>query len=151
MIEIVKAEPRHAAIVPYLRQADVDEIWSFTGISPASAISYSLAFSEYARAILLDGKPVVLFGVTGVPASHGKTGVPWLVATEEIEKHPVRFYRMSKAVIATMRQKYDCLMNWVDIRNTLSIRWLKWAGFTVEEPEPWGVYGKMFHCFWWRR
>jgi hypothetical protein len=148
MIEMVKAAPRHAAIVPYLRQADVEEIWASAGLSPAFAVAYSIAHSKDSWAVLLNGKPVAVFGVGEISAA---LGVPWLVATDEIERHPVRFYRTSKAVIVRMKERYAHLVNWVDARNTLSIRWLKWSGFTVEEPEPWGTYGMMFHKFWWKK
>jgi hypothetical protein len=148
MIELTKAVPGHAAIVPYLRQADVAEIWASTGLSPAFAVSYSIAHSKDAWAVLLDGKPQAVFGVGNFGVN---SGVPWLVATDEIEKHPVRFYRMSKPMIAILRHKYEHLVNWVDARNKLSLRWLKWAGFTIDDPEPWGIYGLMFHRVWWKR
>ena len=148
---MVRADPRHAAIIPYLRQADAREIWAAAGLSPGFAVAYSIAYSRDAWAVLLDGKPAVVFGV-GVMADAGNIlGIPWLVATDEIERHPVRFYRTSKKVIALMKRRYARLMNWVDARNTLSVRWLKWAGFTIEEPAPWGAQGLMFHRFWWRR
>jgi hypothetical protein len=150
MIQIVKAEPRHASIVGYLRAADVDEIWASTGLSPAFSVAYSISHSPYARAVLVDRNPEVVFGVGEAVTPHGKIGVPWLVATDEIERHPVRFYRTSKTLMAGIREKYSCLVNWVDARNTLSIRWLKWLGFTIGEPEPWGVSGMPFHRFWWR-
>ena len=90
----VPARPCHAAIVPYLRQADVEEIWASSGLSPGFSVAYSIAHSKDAWAILLDEKPVALFGVGEVPSSGG--GIPWLVATDEIEKHTVKFYRVSK-------------------------------------------------------
>jgi hypothetical protein len=148
MIEMTRAEPVHAAIVPYLRRADVEEIWAATGLSPAFAVAYSIAHSRDAWAILLNGKPA---GVFGAGAAGKDIGVPWLVATEEIERHPVRFYRVSRAVIEKMRQRYAYLTNWVDARNTLSIRWLEWAGFTVEPPRPYGAAGLGFCRFWWRK
>jgi hypothetical protein len=152
MIEITRAQPRHAVIVPYLRQADAEEIRAATGLSPAFAVAYSIAHSKHAQAVLLDDKPVALFGVgeSAGPGGH-LIGIPWLVATDEIERHPVRFFRTSKKIIAGIREKYDCLMNWVDTRNSLSIRWLEWAGFSLGEPQPWGFRGSMFRCFWWRR
>jgi hypothetical protein len=29
----------------------------------------------------------------------------------------------------------------------MSVRWLAWMGFTIDEPEPIGVNGEMFHLF----
>jgi hypothetical protein len=144
-IEIVPAEPRHAAIVPYLRRANVEEIWAECALSPAFAVSYSIAYSRVAWAAELDGKPIAVFGVgTG----ENGAGIPWLVATNEIERHPVLFYRMSKRLFSSVRDGYTYLENWVDARNVLSLRWLKWLGFTIEKEEPRGPLGLMFHRAW---
>ena len=151
MIEIVPAGARHAAIAPYLRRADVEEIWASSGVNPTFAVAYSIAHSKYRRAVLLNRKPVVLFGVGELPGSSETSGVPWLVATDEIEKHPVTFYRRSKSIISEMKHNYEYLTNWVDARNTLSLRWLKWSGFDIEDPAPFGSFGLMFHKFTWRR
>jgi len=150
--EVVKLEPRHAAIVPYIRRADVEEIWAGVGIPPALAVGFSVATSDPGWAVELHGEPVAVFGVRRVPDTTGqnrRVGVPWLVATDVIERYPVHFYRVSKDIIADMRSRYDYLENWVDARNALSVRWLRWAGFTVGEPEPWGVAGLVFRRFWW--
>jgi len=37
--------------------------------------------------------------------------------------------------------------NYVDVRNTVAIHWLKWMGFKMEEPQAWGVQGLDFHKF----
>ena len=42
---------------------------------------------------------------------------------------------------------YTWLVNWVDDRNTCAIRWLKWMGFTIHEPEPYGVANLPFRRF----
>ena len=70
------------------------------------------------------------------------------MGTDEVAKHPVMFYRMSRRIVDAMRARYSQLENWVDARNGLSIRWLKWAGFYVEEPEKMGAEGQLFHRFW---
>lgn len=144
--KIVKLEPRHAAIVPYIRQADVEEIRASVGMDPALAVGFSIATSNPGWAVELHGEPVAVFGVR---RAGGKEGVPWLVATDVVEKHPVHFYRISKSIIAEMRERYDFLMNWVHEENRLSVRWLAWAGFAIEPPERRG--NGMFYRFWWEK
>lgn len=144
---IVKLEPRHAAIVPYIRQADIEEIRAGVGIDPALAVGFSIATSNPGWAVELHGEPVAVFGVRRA----GRTGIPWLMATDVIEKHPVHFYRISKCIIEKLKERFDFLEKWVDERNRLSARWLSWAGFTAEEPESRGVLGLGFRRFWWRR
>ena len=143
---VVELEPRHARIVPYVREADRAEVWASAGCSVASAVAFSIATSRIGWAVEIEGEPVAIFGVGDAVGG----GVPWLLATDAVERFPVHFYRVSKGIVAGMRRRYDYLENYVDARNTLSIRWLKWAGFAVEDPEPFGAAGVDFHRFWWR-
>lgn len=145
-VRIVPLHPRHAAIVPYLRRADVDEIWASCGLRPEIAVAYSVAMSNPGWAVELAGRPVAVFGAQTVS---GGVGVPWLVGTGDIEEHPIHFYRISKKLVAEMKERFNYMENWTDARNVLSIRWLEWSGFTVEPSEPWGAAGLQFHRFWW--
>ena len=43
------------------------------------------------------------------------------------------------------------LLNFVDNRNIKAQNWLRWLGFTLEEPEPHGVAGLPFRRFWMRK
>ena len=151
VIGIEQAQPEHASIVPHLREADVEEIHASTGLPAAAAVAYSIAVSR-AYSVLLDGRPVVIFGVGPMGRTNGnKTGEIWLVATEEIEKRPVMFYRVSKRLFPMVCDGYSDLVNFVDARNILSLRWLQWLGFEIEEEKPFGVYGLPFHFVRWRR
>jgi hypothetical protein len=77
--------------------------------------------------------------------------VPWLLATEEVERQPVTFYRESGKLFPTVAAGYERLVNWVDARNTLSLRWLEWLGFEMGPPVPFGVRGLEFHRMSWER
>jgi hypothetical protein len=146
-VTLERLEPRHAAIVPYLRQADVDELRDGFGVSPAWGVAYSIAGSRPGFTALADGKPAVLFGVG--PTLEKGAGVPWLVATPEIERHPVTFYRASRRIFPKLAERYERLVNWVDARNTLSLRWLAWLGFETEGPVPFGAGGLDFYKMSW--
>jgi len=147
-IKIVPLEPRHAGIIPRLRQADIDEIRAMTGISAKIAVSHSIACADPGWAAEADGRTEAVFGAGPVNAELGR---PWLVGTDEVAKHPVTFYRLSRGIVDGMKTRYEQLENWVDARNELSIRWLRWLGFHIDDAEPVGVNGEMFHRFWWKR
>lgn len=149
-VQIVPLEPRHAGIVPRLREADVEEIRAMTGMEPKIPLAFSIANADPGWAAEADGRVEAVFGVGPVANAHCPTGRPWLVGTDEVAKHPVMFYRLSRGIVDAMKARYDQLINWVDARNELSIRWLKWLGFHIEDPEPMGVEGLPFHCFWWK-
>ena len=125
-LQIVTLRPEHAAIVPHLRQQDIQEINSSCEWSPKNAVAYSIAHSERGFTAILDGKICAVFGV--------HQGVIWLVGTEDIEKHPVAFYRHSKKIFPFLKAGYPLLENFVHVNNTLSLRWLQWLGFTIEPP-----------------
>lgn len=138
--------PGHARIMPYLRRSDREEMAAASPLYPALQIGYSIATSRPGYAVLIHGEPVALFGASG---GQDGTGVPWLLATDEIERHGLAFYRASKKFIAEMRGMYDYLENYVDERNVLSVRWLRWAGFEMDDAVPFG--SGMFHRFWWKK
>lgn len=93
-------------------------------------------------AILYDG---IVEAVCGV----GRNNDPWLAGTDEIARHPATFFRVSRNIINEMKSRYDWLCNWVDDDNKLSIRWLDWAGFHIDEPRE--VGGGLFRRFYWER
>lgn len=71
--------------------------------------------------------------------------VPWSVFTTAIDKHPIRFLKECKTWIS----RYDMpMMNVVDERNKKTQKWLKWLGFTLSEPEPFGINGEPFRYYW---
>jgi len=56
--------------------------------------------------------------------------------------------KRSRYYVLEMKRHFQRLENYVDARQKRSIRWLKWCGFTVENPKPWGTLGLPFHQFW---
>lgn len=134
------------AIKDRLRQSDVDEIWASTHQTPEEAILYSRRISSSSHAVLLDGKTVALFGVSPAADRKGVAGV-WFVSTDDIAKMWVSFLRMSRECVRRMLDEYPYLFNWVDDRNELSIKWLRWCGAKIEDPQPFGPDGAPFRFF----
>ena len=127
IVDFLPLRPQHAAIAPHLRQQDIDEIHAACDWSVEAAIAYSIAHSEKGGATLIDGKLAAVFGVNN--------GIIWLVATDDIAAHPVAFFRLSRRIFNNLKEGYSLLENYVHVNNTLSIRWLKWLGFTIEPPQ----------------
>ena len=148
---IVPAEVQHIeAMLPHVRQADVDELWASTMSTPEEALRLGLKMSSECWAGLVDGEPFCVFGV--VPGSIlGGIGLPWLVGTEGIQKHRRFFLRGSKSFGQHWLETFDSLVNLVDARNTVAIRWLKWMGFQFSPPTPAGPLMLPFHLFELRR
>jgi hypothetical protein len=92
------------------------------------------------------GIPVGLLGV-GKSMIEG-AGSIWLLATDDIEKYQITFLRHSKKVLKELQQDYLALHNYVDARNSLHIKWLKWMGFTfINKLDRFGVEQRPFYEF----
>jgi hypothetical protein len=138
------------AIVPFVRQADIDELWAAGRHSPETALREGLEVSDIAWTGEVDGLPVCMFGVSAASIL-GSIGVPWMIGTDLLERNAVTFLRHSRGALMMMEARYEFLINFVDDRNQAAKRWLGWLGFTLEEPEPFGPYRVPFRKFWKKR
>ncbi len=135
-----------ADLAPRLRQADRDEVWASHRNSPADALSRSLGMSTHAWAGLADGRLVCLWGVCPISLI-SRTGAPWLLGSDDIETYQMAFLRRSRPFVDEMLGVYTVLTNWVDDRNRVSMRWLRWLGFNLFPAQPFGPDGLPFHRF----
>ena len=124
-----------------LRFADKREVLDGSGQTPNQALTTGYVQSELCFTITdKEEKPVGMFGVS-------KEGSIWLLATDDIMKIKVSFLRESRKVISFLCSKYRILWNYVDCRNELHIRWLKWCGFKFLRKINYGVNQKPFYEF----
>ena len=128
-------------LAPLLRFADKREILDSVGLNPYQAIRQGFVLSEICLTIV-DTKdvPVGIFGV-------GSDGAIWLLATPEIKRIRFSFLRESRKVVNLLNHKYKLLWNYVDCRNELHLRWLKWCGFKFLRKINYGVNQKPFYEF----
>lgn len=136
-------------LCPKVRQADIEE-FAACDRTVEEVLKDGLQLSTYTWAGLRDGSVVCVFGVASPSVLSGK-GVPWMVGSPEIDRCAYAFLQRSRIVIQHMLSLYDHLENYVDVRNTRAIRWLRWLGFEIHPPEPHGPNGMLFHRFEMRR
>lgn len=148
LAKIYPATIEHAqAIAPVVRQADIDEVWASSLSTPLRAMTSGIKYSKESFTGFVGDKPVCMWGVVQ-ESLVGNIGVPWMIATEYLEKFDRVFIRHCKAQALEIFNRYDTLINHVDARNKKAIRWLKWIGFTVEtEAKPYGIKQLPFHKF----
>ena len=145
--EMVPATLEHAEeLAENMRWADCEEVWATAHLYPLQATLFSLEASRDATTGLADGCVVCMFGV-GPAAIISTTGVPWLLTTDGVERHAKAFLRRNKKVVKEMLMTYPFLKNYVDERNTVAVRWLKWLGFDIMPSVPFGVEELPFHPF----
>ena len=98
------------------------------------ALRTSLQLSALVWAAEYKGQVCVLFGV-GTHPGDLSVGVPWLLASQEIDQFPMSFLRGSRRYIDEMQNRYEVPTNYVDIRHTAARKWIEWCGF-----EPYRAY-----------
>lgn len=136
-----------ATIAADMRPADRAEVWAASRLMPEPALRRSLDGSTHAWAIRVDDAPMVLLGVAPVSLLGG-TGVPWLLSATPAVRHAQAIHRAGLPLLDEMRRAYPALLiNFVDARNAVSLRWLAWLGFVIAPAAPHGVLGLPFHRF----
>jgi hypothetical protein len=130
-----------------LRRSDVDEVKASHGHAPVEAAVASVMCSRFAYCGLADGAPFYLFGMRDGTAVD-RRGVVWGLGTDQVMRYAKSFWPASVNFVAFCRGQAERLENHVDVRNRVSIVWLKRLGFRFEEPKPYGVAGLPFMRFW---
>lgn len=140
-----------AAIEPFLRADDFDELVAMTGpdvlANLVSCVEQSAGRGgKMAFAARHQGELIALFGF--VPGGLlSDTAHPWLVGTDGLARVSGTLNRLARSYCSVVLGAYPLLFNYVDARNKVSIAWLKRLGFEVHDAEPFGVAGLPFHRF----
>ena len=142
----VKATEDHAReLAETMRQADIEELWAGWSMKPLDALLLVVGVRD-TRTVLADGVVLCMYG-TAPPVMLSFKGVPWMLTSDIFPIHFRYFLRGSIEYINEMKEKFEFLENYVDARNPLAIRWLKWLGFKIGSPDPFGWLGAPFHRF----
>lgn len=145
MITIIPATSDIASRLE-MRDADVSEVMASSGRNPMDALQDSVRVSTECWAAMIGEKPIAIFGVGPLNVLNG-IGSPWMLGSDELVSHAFYVLRVSRPYVERMHQVYPVLFNLVDSRNIVSQRWLKWLGFHLYEPIPYGPYGVPFRPF----
>lgn len=130
-----------------LRDSDERSCWSGAHITADDGLQRVFDRAVLCWVALVDGVPSVCWGVSRVTMV-SVHGFVWLFSTDDIVKIGIRAVRNSKKYIDYMLAAFGFLETWVDVRNEVSLAWLKWCGFNVEKAEPIGLDGTCFHRLW---
>ena len=122
----------------------MDEVFAASRKTPGQALAYSLRKSSHAWTAIVDGRPEAMFGIGDLNILAGVVA-PWLLGTDAVEDNVRAFLRMSRDFKSQLLARYPVMRNFVDDRNTASIRWLRWLGATMTDPVD--IRGHQFRLF----
>lgn len=141
-----------AVLARTLRPADRAELRALGVASAQDALFESCRRSDRAwtcrRAGAEAGAGVVaMFGVGAAP-EQPDLGVPWMLASTDLERCARPFLRNSRQWVRHLGEGRRALVNIVDARNAASIRWLRWCGFAfVRRLDAFGPERRPFYEF----
>jgi hypothetical protein len=126
-----------------LRKEDEEEIKAYANIKPKDALILGVRQSKIPLAVYdKEGKIVFLCGVRNI---NNHLGQVWLLASPELETISISCLRNCRQVADLYTKDHKLLFNYVDERNKLHIRWLKWCGFTfINKIEKFGFEQRPF-------
>ena len=141
-----------------MRIADIQEIWRSHGHTPLQSLTIAFYTSTLCYTVEHNNKRAAMFGV--VPESFlGSRGSIWLLGTNDLAKIQRKLIRHSRSVIKYLLQHYQHLDNYVDVKNTLSIKSSSVARRAALKlvrvfPEPvvcqiYPPLSMVLHCFAW--
>jgi len=117
------------------------------GIDPASFFSMAGTNENTYCIYNRENTPVALAGVAPLRSDPTIAQI-WMVATPALEDHQIEFLKYSKKFIEEVSTPFRLVYNWVDERNEVHLKWLKWCGFTFINRLPrWGVEKRPFYTF----
>ena len=133
----MKAETRDAVlsdaihVAHNLRLADKEELRAGGTDDYVACLSESFAASTVCRVALVDDVPVAVFGVCD--SKLDGVGIIWMLGTDGIYKISRKFLKGSAHEVRLLSGGYRTLFNYVYSENRLSIKWLEWLGFTIDD------------------
>lgn len=128
-----------------MRAADVAEGQALGIVDLRSALHEARECSRWCLTAV-SGLPVAMFGVRSWH-DDPTVGVPWFLATDDVERHRRAFMRLAPHYIAQMLREFPRLKNRVHARNTAAVTWLASTGFTLGPVHTVPGTGEPFHWF----
>ena len=127
------------------REMDVREVFYMSGGNISQGLNSTPGLYENSLVWEVDNKLVCMFGTT--PCSQEGHYVVWLLATNYFDDHKNVFRKICKNVFQETVKGKKYVYNYVYAGHIKAIKWIKWLGCKVYDPEPMGVNGEMFCKF----
>lgn len=131
---------------PRLRQADCDEVKAGSGMEAEDVLILAVAHAKRADAWFRDDRLIAISGISGSLIDPA-VGVVWMLGSDEVDEFPKQLLKGQRQYVRDLLQGHDMLLNFVDNRNIKAHKWLRWLGFQLGDPRPFGAAGLLFRPF----
>lgn len=146
-VQIVEYQPVFGEYVAaHIRPMDRREIYYLSLVSPEAAIRCSSAHAVASWAALVDGVPAAVFGISRATRV-SEIASPWMMATPVADRLPRAVAMHSLIYFSRFCRAFPRMENHVLAENIKVVRWLRWLGFDMDEPAPYGAFGAPFIRF----
>ena len=132
-----------------LKKIDIIEMKRSHNITPEEGLRLSFKQSMIAITVT-DGWPIICSGINPLSIL-GDKAILWLLSTERIKDINIRFVKNCRKFINHFLEFYPNLFNYIDVENTITLKWIKFLGAEIDEAKPYGYEQKPFHRFTFRR
>lgn len=147
LVSADQAEAWADHIGAHMRQSDIEEVRASSALSPIEAVRASLDLSSIAFCVESDTHgPCAIFGAA--PGGLPGLGIVWMLGTDGIRREGYSIAKQTRQYFDQLNAEYPVLWNYIDGRNSLSMRWLRWGGFELLREHPnHGPEGRTFYTF----
>ncbi len=133
LVTVVEGTPEHVRILgSNQRERDI-LIAGRVGIPAHVALWRAYKQSLIRRSVLVEGKVVAMFGVTGTFL--GKKGRPWFVASPFVEDYPIKLAFRYRTEVKNMLKLFPILEDLVCVDDEKTTRLLEILGFKFGLPQ----------------
>lgn len=119
-------------LAPNLRLDDINELEAL-GLTPLQSLLRGFIFSSECYSVKWQSKTIGLFGVANHEMPKG-FGSVWFLGSDECTNHPITFVKEGIRYTNKWLQKYDIIINAVDVRNKSHVEWIQRIGMSVSNP-----------------
>jgi hypothetical protein len=130
-------------MAPNMRAEDVAEVHAI-GQRPLEALQVSISMSDGEPALCwtVDGEPAMMWGIQSLDGR--LLGIPWLLGTPLIRANKYEFLELCYSELGRFLYSWGRLINWVDVRYEVSLKWAARLGFRVHPPSEFGPLNMLF-------
>ena len=113
-------------IIPNLRTHDKKTIERLR-IDPVALLRRTFENGSPMMTATEDDVPICMWGLE--KKSMLSTWMIWMLTTDEIDRHSIKFLRLSRTLVRVWAESFGTLEGMVDADFDVSVKWLRWIGF----------------------